>query len=88
MNQMILVLFVIPIISIVVVVMYQFWDEMFKKKFIIDRRARLSAAQSPIRHRKADCRTSPSRRYADPLASASRSETIPEPSTATTALVH
>ena len=38
MNHSIVLLFAIPILCIVVVGLTQFKDEMFKKKFVIDRR--------------------------------------------------
>ncbi len=41
-NNATLVLFAIPFVCIIVVAITQFRDEMFKKKFIIERRSRNS----------------------------------------------
>ena len=76
MNHGIWVLFSIPALCIVVIAISQFGDEMFKKKFIIERR-RKAAADS------ISSSTSQSRRYNDPKAPASQSETTPEPLAAT-----
>ena len=45
MGKIIFLLFAIPVISIVVIALYQFFDEMFKKKFVLERRVRSSDDQ-------------------------------------------
>ncbi len=39
MQNFILFLFSIPIVSIIIIALYQFFDEMFKKKFELERRS-------------------------------------------------
>jgi hypothetical protein len=76
MNHGMWMLFTIPAICIVVIAISQFGDEMFKKKFIIERR-RKAAADS------ISSSTSQNRRYNDPKGPASQSEPTPEPLAAT-----
>jgi hypothetical protein len=77
MNQGHLALFAIPVICIIVIAFTQFRDEMFKKRFILERRSREANSQD----------TGHNRRYNDPKVPGSRPETTPESSadTASTA---
>jgi len=68
MNRTILLLFAIPVLCIIIIVVNQFWDEMFKKKFVIERRKGSSG----------DRAGSHNRRYNDPGASTRGSEATPE----------
>jgi hypothetical protein len=77
MNRTILLLFAIPVLCIIIVVVNQFWDEMFKKKFVIERRKGSAADRGT-----GDGSPSLNRRYNDPGASAARSEATPEQSPA------
>jgi hypothetical protein len=72
MNQGHLVLFAIPVICILVIAFTQFRDEMFKKRFILERRARTSNSQHPEHNR----------RYNDPKNPGAQPETTPERSAA------
>ena len=45
MNRVTYFMFAIPAISIVVIAIYQVFDEMRRKNFILERRARMSADQ-------------------------------------------
>jgi hypothetical protein len=62
MNHSIWLLFAIPILCIIVVAFAQFGDEMFKKKFIIERRT--------AKDKNSDLR----RRYSDPREPVGQSE--------------
>jgi hypothetical protein len=74
MNQGILLLFAIPTLCIIVIAFAQFKDEVFKKKFILERRRnREGNGQNPAYNR----------RYSDRKAPAATSETPSEPSVAT-----
>jgi hypothetical protein len=68
MNHAIWWLFAIPTVAIIIIVLNQFWDEMFKKKFIIERRNASSPGHPSDRRRsgKSDARN---RRYNDPVDS-------------------
>jgi hypothetical protein len=61
MNQTLAVLFAIPVVTIVVFALYQFFDEMFKKHFVLERRAQRSGDE--------DSAGAPRRRYSDSVAS-------------------
>jgi hypothetical protein len=63
MNQVIVALFAIPIFCIILIGLNQFRDEMFKKKFLIDRRNQL--AQHFVRRSKKGTPVSANRRYND-----------------------
>ena len=69
MNHGVLWLFAIPAVCIFVIGFAQFKDEMFKKKFIIDRRMRRSEGNNPNHNR----------RYSDRRQTAA-SEAVPEAS--------
>ncbi len=71
MNQGQLLLFAIPVICIIVIAFAQFRDEMFKKRFVIERRTRAANARN----------SGHNRRYNDPKIPAAQSEITPEPST-------
>jgi hypothetical protein len=63
MNQVIVALFAIPILCIILIGLNQFRDEMFKKKFLIDRRNQL--AKDSLRSDKKGAPVSANRRYDD-----------------------
>jgi hypothetical protein len=63
-NPVIYILFATPIICILIVVFTQFNDELFKKKFVIDRRNH-SAGQGYVRRSSSDPLNTPTRRYRD-----------------------
>jgi len=67
-HTTILLLFSIPIVCIVIIGLNQIKDEMFKKKFEIERRKRPASEQKPEH----------SRRYNDPKASGDQSNSNPE----------
>jgi len=75
MNHGILVLFAIPALCIAVIAIIHFGDEMFKKKFIIERRRQASDGSTNPSHR---------RRYNDPKLPGQQGEATPEPSAAAT----
>jgi hypothetical protein len=52
MNHGVLWLFAIPAVCILVIGFAQFKDEMFKKKFVIDRRMRRSEGNNPNHNRR------------------------------------
>ena len=52
MNHGMLVLFAVPAICIVVVAFTQFGDEVFKKKFVIERRIRTAKSRNPDHNRR------------------------------------
>lgn len=52
MNHGILVLFAVPAICILVVAITQFGDEVFKKKFLIERRIRTAKSRNPAHNRR------------------------------------
>jgi hypothetical protein len=56
-NKALLLLFTVPAISIVVIGLYQFCDESFKKHFILERRTKKSPDQA--------AKGVPRRRYTD-----------------------
>jgi hypothetical protein len=68
MKETVWLLFVIPTLGIVVIVLNQFWDEMFKKKFVIDRRG-ASAGQRSNRRSSGDTGVR-NRRYSDRVGTA------------------
>jgi hypothetical protein len=82
MSQAIALLFGIPVLCIVVTVVCQFVDEMFSKKFVIDRRTG-SADQRSSRRRSLATGVRHNRRYSDPVDPAGHSETNTEPGTET-----
>ena len=71
MNHGILLLFAIPILCIIVVALAQFKDEMFKKKFVIDRR-KAQDPNSRFRRRYSDSQLRALDTKADPSDSSSR----------------
>jgi hypothetical protein len=71
MNHGIFLLFAIPALCIIVVAFAQFGDEMFKRKFIIERRNRTSNGGA-----------SGNRRYNDPKGPVAQSEATPQSSEA------
>ena len=52
MNHGILVLFAVPAICIAVIAFTQFGDEVFKKKFVIERRIRTAKSNNPAHNRR------------------------------------
>ena len=52
MNHEMLVLFVVPAICIVVIASTQFGDELFKKKFFIERRIRTAKSRNAAHNRR------------------------------------
>jgi hypothetical protein len=56
-QKIYLYLFAIPILSMIVIGLYQFFDEMFKKEFRLERRSRTPTGELPTRV--------PKRRYTD-----------------------
>ena len=74
MNQGHVVLYAIPVICILVIAFTQFRDEMFKKRFILERRTG-AKSQDPNHNR----------RYNDPKTPGAQSETALEPSDAAAA---
>jgi hypothetical protein len=91
MKETVWLLFVIPTLGIVVIVVNQFWDEMFKKKFVIDRRgasagqrsSRLSSPDAGVQNRRYSDRvgTAADRvgSAADRVAPSPQPEAVPEP---------
>jgi hypothetical protein len=71
MNKIVYLLFAIPAISVVVIALSQVFDEMSKKRFILERRAEMSADQASA--------VSERRRYSDPVPPG----TLRNPETAT-----
>jgi hypothetical protein len=71
MNQVTYLMFAIPAISIVVIAIYQVFDEMRQKNFILERRARMSGNQPSA--------GTPRRRYSDTVPPG----TLRHPETAT-----
>jgi hypothetical protein len=61
MNQVIVALFAIPTLCIILVGLNQFWDEMFKKKFFIDRR--IGFAKDSVAYSKESAPVLANRRY-------------------------
>ena len=68
MNQGHLAFFAIPVICILVIAFTQFRDEMFKKRFILERRNREANSQNPDH----------TRRYNDPKTPGAQPEITPE----------
>jgi hypothetical protein len=52
MNHGMLVLFAVPAICIAVIAFTQFGDELFKKKFVIERRIRTAKSNNPAHNRR------------------------------------
>jgi hypothetical protein len=52
MNHGMLALFVVPAICIAVIAFTQFGDELFKKKFFIERRIRTAKSNNPAHNRR------------------------------------
>jgi hypothetical protein len=52
MNHEMLVLFVVPAICIVVIASTQFGDELFKKKFLLERRIRTAKSRNAAHNRR------------------------------------
>jgi len=75
MNQVIVALFAIPIFCIILIGLNQFRDEMFKKKFLIDRRDQLD--KDSVRHSKKSAPLLANRRYND-VGELRTHEQIPE----------
>ena len=80
MTQTIFVLFAIPIVSILVVVLIQFLDEMFKKKFVIERRGSSSSVKGSIKRLSTAPPTSDNRRYSDLVPAGALRNSDPEAS--------
>ncbi len=59
MNHGVVWLFAIPTLCILVIAFTQFKDEMFKKRFIIDRRQRRSDGNNPTHNRRYSDRRAP-----------------------------
>jgi len=59
MNHGVVWLFAIPTLCILVIAFTQFKDEMFKKKFVIDRRQRRSEGNNPAHNRRYSDRRQP-----------------------------
>jgi len=72
MNHGVLFLFAIPALCIIVIAVAQFKDEVFKKRFILERRNRAANSQNPGHNR----------RYSDRRAPAVHPETSSEQSAA------
>jgi hypothetical protein len=79
MNHAIWWLFTIPTLAIIIIVLNQFWDEMFKKKFVIDRRDP-SSRGTPADRRRSGKDETRNRRYNDPVDSSAQTESNPESS--------
>jgi FtsZ-interacting cell division protein ZipA len=79
MNHAIWWLFAIPTIAIIIIVLNQFWDEMFKKKFVIDRR-NPSSRGSPADRRRSGKSDARNRRHNDPIDPSVQSAATPESS--------
>ena len=70
MNHGILVLFAVPAICIAVIAFTQFGDEVFKKKFVIERRIRTAKSRNPAHNRRhSDARESNPAQESQPAAS-------------------
>jgi hypothetical protein len=52
MNHGMLLLFAVPAICIAVIAFTQFGDELFKKKFVIERRIRTAKSRHPAHNRR------------------------------------
>jgi len=52
MNHGMLALFAVPAICIVVIAFTQFGDEVFKKRFVIERRIRTAKSRNPAHNRR------------------------------------
>jgi len=59
MNHEMLVLFVVPAICIVVIASTQFGDELFKKKFLLERRIRTAKSRNAAHNRRHSDATEP-----------------------------
>jgi hypothetical protein len=79
MNHTVWWLFAIPAVAIIIIVLNQFWDEMFKKKFVIDRRNPASRG-TPADRRRPGGGDARDRRYNDPVDTSAQTETTPESS--------
>jgi hypothetical protein len=82
MNQLIVLLFAVPVLCIVVIALNQFIDETFKKKFVIDRRANPNGTPADRRISRSSG-DSQNRRYSDRVVPAAHLETRTEPVTET-----
>jgi hypothetical protein len=70
MNHGMLVLFAVPALCIVVVAFTQFGDEVFKKKFVIERRIRTAKSRNPAHNRRhSDLKESNQAQESQPAAS-------------------
>ena len=70
MNHGMLALFVVPAICIVVVAITQFGDELFKRKFVIERRIRTAKSRNPAHNRRhSDAKESNPAQESQPAAS-------------------
>jgi hypothetical protein len=78
MNQVIVLLFAIPVLCMVVIAVNQFIDETFKKTFVIDRRTNSSGEVSDRRISRSSGGIH-NRRYSDRLIPAAHFETRTEP---------
>jgi hypothetical protein len=78
MNQAIWWLFAIPILAIIIIVIHQFWDEMFKKKFVIERRSGNRSGSPADRRRRSTDPEARNRRYNDPGNPNAQPETNPD----------
>ncbi len=56
---------VIPVLGIIIIILNQFWDEMFKKKFVIERRSGARTGSAADRRTPGGPEARP-RRYNDP----------------------
>jgi len=70
MNRGMLVLFAVPAICIAVVAFTQFGDEVFKKKFLLERRIRTAKSRNPAHNRRhSDAKESTPAQESQPAAS-------------------
>jgi hypothetical protein len=74
MNQVIVLLFAIPVLCMVVIAVNQFIDETFKKTFVIDRRANPDATPADRRITRSSG-NSHHRRYSDRVTPGAQLET-------------
>ena len=86
MNQAIWWLFAIPILAIIIIVINQFWDEMFKKKFVIERRSGRPSGSPADRRRRSNDPEARNRRHNDPVDPNAPPATTPDSEQAQPAL--
>jgi hypothetical protein len=86
MNQTIWWLFAIPILAIIIIIVIHFWDEMFKKKFIIERRTGRANGSPADRRRRSGDSEGRNRRYNDPADPSAQPAAAPDPDKAQPAL--